>query len=73
MPTANNGAMVESPPTDICGLDPSNANTTLPATNAYKPVIGGIPASREVASCSGTAIVSKVSAATRSPTAHDAW
>ena len=33
-PTANSGAIVESAPTDICGLDPSSANITVPATNA---------------------------------------
>lgn len=33
-PTANNGAMVESAPIDSCGLEPSSANTTVPATKA---------------------------------------
>ena len=35
------------------------------------PVIGGIPASRAVANCSGTAIASNVSAATKSRIIHD--
>ena len=35
------------------------------------PCIGGIAASREVASCSGTAITSSVSAASKSAGAHD--
>jgi hypothetical protein len=34
MPTANSGAIVESAPTDICGLEPSSANSTVPATKA---------------------------------------
>ena len=34
IPTANSGAIVESAPTDICGFDPSIANSTVPATNA---------------------------------------
>ena len=32
--TANSGAIVESAPTDICGFDPSIANSTVPAKNA---------------------------------------
>ncbi len=58
--------MVESAPTESCGLEPSMANITVPAMNAYQPVTGGIPARREVASCSGTAITNRVTAATRS-------
>ena len=33
-PTANSGAIVESAPTDSCGLEPSSANSTVPAMNA---------------------------------------
>lgn len=70
-PTANSGAIVESAPTDICGLDPIAANKTLPAMKAKKPVIGGIPANRDVANCSGTAITNSVTAASRSADSHD--
>lgn len=63
--------MVESAPTDICGLDPNTANITVPATNAYRPVTGVIPARRAVANCSGTAIAANVSAAARSGISHD--
>jgi hypothetical protein len=34
MPAANNGAIVESAPTDSCGLAPSSAKTMLPAMKA---------------------------------------
>lgn len=70
-PTANRGAIVESAPTDICRLDPSAANTTLPAMNAKNPVIGGMPANRDVANCSGTAITNSVAAASRSADSHE--
>ena len=33
-PTAKSGAIVESAPTDICGFEPSSANSTVPATKA---------------------------------------
>ena len=33
-PTANRGAIVESAPTDMRGLEPSSANRTVPATKA---------------------------------------
>ncbi len=33
-PAAKSGAMVESAPTDICGLEPRRANTTVPAMKA---------------------------------------
>lgn len=69
-PTTNSGAIVESAPTDIWRLDPSAANKTFPAMNAKKPVIGGMPANRDVANCSGTAITNSVTAASRSTGSH---
>jgi len=73
MPTANSGAIVESAPTDICGLEPNSANITVPATKAKRPVSGGMPASREVASCSGTAITSSARAASASGRSQARW
>ena len=70
IPAAKSGAMVESAPTDSCGAEPSTANATVPAMNVYRPVIGGMPARRDVASCSGTAMASSVSPARRSGTSH---
>ena len=73
MPAANSGAMVESAPTDSWGAEPRSANATVPATKVYSPVMGGIPARRDVASCSGTAMARSVSPASRSGPSHCRW
>ena len=66
------GAMVESAPTDIKRLAPKAANAREPAAKANTPLIGGMPASRAVASCSGIAIAASVIAAIASPGSQEA-
>src|ERR1700728_1052956 len=73
MPTAKRGAMVESAPTDINAFEPRRAKRTVPATKAKKPVMGGMPARRAVASCSGTAMARSMTPAPRSRVSHERW
>ena len=60
------GAIVESAATDANRFAPNAAKARDPAANANSPTIGGKPMSRAVASCPGTAIAVRISAATAS-------
>ena len=64
------GAMVESAPTEMKRLAPKAANAKVPAAKANRPDMGGMPASRAVANCSGIAMAASVIAAIRSPESH---
>jgi hypothetical protein len=70
---AKSGAIVESAPTETIRLDPRRKNATVAATKAQRAVAAGIPARREVANCSGTAITRSVSPAIRSGAIHARW
>src|SRR5665213_1907684 len=65
--TAKSGAMVESAPTDMTGFEPTTTKTIVAVMNAIIATYAGTPASRDVASCSGTAIASKVTPARNCP------
>src|SRR5665213_1375098 len=65
--TAKSGAMVESAPTDMMGFEPTTTKTIVAVMNAIIATNAGTPASRDVASCSGTAIASKVTPARNCP------
>ena len=67
---AKSGAIVESAPTETTGLDPRRKNAIVAATKAQSAVAAGIPANRDVASCSGTAITKRVRPASTSGPIH---
>jgi hypothetical protein len=70
---ANKGAIVESAPTETTRLDPSKKNAMVAATNAQSAVAAGMPANRDVANCSGTAMTRSVNPAIRSAENHERW
>ena len=70
---ANSGAMVESAPTKTSLLDPNTKYAIVAATNAHSAVAAGMPARREVASCSGTAITRRVIPANTSLEIQERW
>ena len=65
--------MVESAPTDIWPLRPRTANSSDPAMKAYKPAVAGMYASLDVATCSGTAMATRVRPAATSGHSQEAW
>src|ERR1035437_2254744 len=65
--TANRGAMVESPPTDIMGFEPKKTKTSVAVMNAIIAMNAGTPASCDVASCSGIAMARSVTPASSCP------
>src|ERR1700738_2357855 len=65
-PPAKIGVIVESAPQDRKRLFPKKANANEPPRKAKNPISGENPPSRAVALCSGSAMATRVSPATRS-------